>query len=102
MITAANLHAAIKRADSSLLIGRRGSALIDTLPNIALALSIIMGDCCQDCGHAIYAGKAAWIGGRFLCLPCANNALADNDKAEPTGPFMGGGQRVIRKTGGMS
>lgn len=102
MITAANLQSAIKRVDPCLLRGQRGFALVDALPDIALALSVIMGDCCQDCGHAMMEADAEWVDGRFLCRPCAINATMTSDKAVPTAPFVGGGSRVIRKTGGLS
>jgi hypothetical protein len=102
VITAANIQAAITRVDKRLLTGQRGVALVEKLPDIALALSIIMGDCCQGCGHAMDAGAAEWVGDRFLCRPCAINATMNADRAEPTAPFVGGGARVIRKTGGLS
>jgi hypothetical protein len=102
MITAANLQAAIKRVDPCLLRGQRGFMLVERLPDIALALSVIMGDCCQDCGHALAEDSAEWVDGRYICRPCAINATINADKAEPTAPFVGGGVRVIRKTGGLS
>jgi hypothetical protein len=102
VITAANLQAAINRVDPGLLRGQRGFLLVERLPDIALALSIIMGDCCQDCGHAMDAGQAEWVGERFLCRPCAINATMEDDKAVPSSPFVGGGVRVIRKSGGLS
>jgi hypothetical protein len=102
MITASNLQAAIKRVDPGLLKGQRGFLLIDRLPDIAMALSVIMGDSCQDCGHALTEDSAAWVDGRYLCRPCAINATTNADRAEPSAPFVGGGVRVIRKTGGLS
>lgn len=102
MITAANLQSAIKRVDARLLTGQRGFALADALPDIALALSVIMGDCCQNCGHAMTEADADCVDGRFLCRPCAINATTTSDKAEPSAPFAGSGERVIRKTGGLS
>ena len=102
MITAANLQAAIKRVDARLLAGKRGCELAERLPQIAVALSVIMGDCCQDCGHAMTEADAVWCGDRYLCRPCAIGEMTDADRAVPTEPFMGSGERIIRKTGGLT
>lgn len=102
MITSDNLHSAIARVDSSLLAGRSGHKLRDSLENIALALSVILGECCGGCGADITDGKARVSDGRMLCPACYAKATADCDKAVPPEPFQGSGQRVIRKTGGLS
>jgi hypothetical protein len=101
VITADDLHRAIRKSDPRLLTGQRGFVLIENLPRIAMALSIQIGACCNDCGNDL-PDDACLLDGRMLCGACYAKGIGDADKAVPTDPFMGGGQRVIRKTGGLS
>lgn len=101
MITASDIQRAITRVDKRLLTGQRGFALVERLPDIAKALSVQLGECCNDCGDDI-EDDACVIDERMVCAKCYAKGISDADKAIPTAPFMGGGQRVIRKTGGLS
>ena len=101
MITASDIQRAITRVDKRLLTGQRGFMLVENLPDIAKALSVQIGECCNDCGDDI-TDDACVIDERMVCDKCYAVRISNADKAEPSAPFMGGGERVIRKTGGLS
>ena len=103
LIDASDLHAAIQKVEPKLLTGQRGFLLVERLPQIAKRLSILLGACCAACCNDLPDAACVADDGRMLCCECYGKDISTDDLAVPPGaPFAGSGQRIIRKTGGLT
>jgi len=105
-LTTAVLHAAISEVNPKFLTGQTGFRLLAALPSIVAALQRRLCTACYSCGTAVTDETAYERNGVIRCKDCHRAAVAlscaeEADDCTPSEHFMGGGKRVVRKTGGL-